>query len=93
MLKFGEPIYLAIINERRLDFCPEHFQKVPFTIQGYDGGKNIENWLFENTDGRFYFGQIVTKDGKLVATVGFENHPESILFSLILDQINKPVTY
>ena len=86
MLKHKEPNSLSVLNIRRLDFCPVHFQKMTFDL--YTNVKNISDWLYENTDGRFYFGQIA--DGKqLVYCAGFENHSEASYFAIMLPQFNK----
>jgi len=90
MLKYKEPNSLAVLNIRRLEFCPVHFQKMTFDL--YVTNKDISDWLYENTDGRFYFGQIVN-DKQLTYCVGFENHSEASYFALMLPQINKPIIY
>lgn len=87
MLKHGEPNSLSVLNMRRLDFCPIHFQKMTFDLIVTE--KVISDWLYENTDGRFFSGQIVVNDKQLTYCVGFENHSEASYFALLLPQINK----
>lgn len=56
MLKHKEANPLAIANMRRMDFLPPHFEKIKFDIKV--GEKVITDWIYENTEGRFFVGPI-----------------------------------
>jgi len=83
-LKNYDPNPLEIFNMRRMDFCPKHFQSITFTLQCDE--RNILDWMYENTEGRFFLGR--DSDGSTV--LAFETHNECTYFALFLDQINKP---
>ena len=74
---------LAVNNMRRMEFCPPHFETITFDIKTDE--RTISNWLYENTEGRFFLGQ----DNRLNIRVGFEVHAEASYFGLILPTINK----
>lgn len=73
---------LAVFNMRKMDFCPPHFEPVSFELKS--GGRAITDWIYENTEGRFYFGQ----DSHLSMRVGFEVHSEASYFALMLTTFN-----
>ena len=85
-LKHKEPNPLAVFNMRRMTFCPPHFQPILFDLKAPE--KLIADWLFENTEGRFYLGQSVSA-AALCACAAFEVHSEATFFSMFLNQINK----
>lgn len=91
-LKHNEVNPLAVNNMRQVDFCPPHFEKVIFDLA--TDAKKITDWLYENTDGRFYIGSAVkmpTSDeekAKLSHCVAFEVHSEASYFALMLNTIN-----
>jgi len=91
-LKHNEANPLAVANMRQLDFCPAHFEKVMFDL--IVDQRVITNWLYENTDGRFFIGQSVqlatnvSEKPKLCFCVGFEVHAEASYFALMLNTIN-----
>jgi hypothetical protein len=90
MLKHGEPNPLNIFGLRQLDWCPPHFESVSFDL--YIQEKTITDWIYENLEGRFYFGQTdVRKDGKVVrqSIAAFESLSEASYFGLFLPQINQ----
>jgi len=84
MLKNKEPNPLAIFNMRKMDYCPPHFQKLVFTLG--TGEKDILDWIYENTEGRFY----LSTEANGNECVAFEVHNEATYFALFLTQINKP---
>ena len=73
---------LAVNNMRRMDFCPPHFETITFDLKANE--RTITDWIYENTEGRFYFGQ----DTRLNIRVGFEVHPECSYFAMFLHTIN-----
>ena len=91
-LKHNEVNPLAVNGMRQLEFCPAHFEKVVFDLVG--DSKKITDWLYENTDGRFYIGTSVklpTADGekaRLAYCVAFEVHAEASYFAIMLNTIN-----
>ena len=101
MLKHGSANPLNVFGLRRLDHCPPHFCRIEFRCQTYD--KQITDWIYENLEGRFWFGEIPEPPvkpesdswsylGTLFANArcaAFEVEEESSLFLLMLDQINQ----
>lgn len=57
--------------------------------------KKIINWIYENLQGRFYFGDAITQDagkGKMMQMqkrAAFEIHSEASYFALVLPELNK----
>lgn len=74
---------LACANIRRIDFCPPHFEQMSFSIKC--SGRKLLDWLYENTEGRFFIGQSVSG---FDVCVGFEIHAEMSYFALVLNTIN-----
>jgi len=90
-LKHGEVNPLAVANLRQVDFCPAHFEPVMFDL--VVDQKIITDWLYENTDGRFYIGQAVKQGegdekARLCFCVAFEVHSEASYFAMFLTTIN-----
>ena len=91
MLKHGEVNPLSVFGLRQMEHCPPHFTKVPFDLATTD--KNITDWIWENLDGRFYYGDYYSETSS--ASVGmqkmasFEIPGEASYFALILNTINK----
>lgn len=72
---------------RKMDFCPPHFETVQFDLRVSENV--ILNWIYEHTEGRFYFGPSQRFANATGAwCVGFEQHPESSYFALLLAQLN-----
>lgn len=89
MLKYGEINPLNVMGLRRLDHCPPHFEKVFFNVRVTD--KIIIDWIYENLEGRFWFGDLYRKihdKSEIYKCAAFENHAESSLFLLNIDSIN-----
>jgi hypothetical protein len=91
MLKHNEVNPLAVFGLRKLDHCPPHFTKIAFDLRTHDL-KAITDWIWENLDGRFYFGDDYSNgEGNGVAmqkVAAFEIPGEASYFTLILDTIN-----
>jgi len=90
MLKYSEPNPLNIHGLRQLEYLPPHFTPVFFDL--YVSMRDIENWIWENLSGRFYFGDYhQVADGKvhIVKCAGFELPAESSYFSLMLNTFNQ----
>jgi hypothetical protein len=90
MLKFGEPNPLSIFGMRRIDHCPPHFSSLNFTLRTKE--KNISDWIWENTSGRFYLGDSYYVNDRqrieMSKVVAFELPAEASYFTLMLDTIN-----
>lgn len=91
MLKHGEVNPLNVHSLRKIDWCPPHFECVQFDLR--IGEKTITDWIYENLEGRFYFGQIDVRESLTSPThrktlVGFEYPGEASYFSLHLTQLN-----
>lgn len=91
MLKHGEVNPLNVHGLREISWCPPHFERVQFDL--HTSEKDITNWIYENLEGRFYFGQIdVTQPNNRPTfrqcLVAFELSNEATYFSLYLPQIN-----
>ena len=91
MIKYGEVNPLNVHGLRRLEHCPPHFTKVEFSIRTSE--KDITDWIFENLEGRFWFGeQYFRTDGGSISynkCAAFEEPAEASYFLLMLDTINK----
>ena len=91
MLKHGEPNPLNIHGLRELDFCPPHFTPVCFDL--YCAYKQANNWIWENLEGRFYFGDWYTVDDESRIhqrkCAAFELAAEASYFTLMLDTFNR----
>jgi len=92
MLKFEEANYLSVCNKRRLfENCPPHFECIDFNL--YTSEKKVSDWIFENTEGRFWLGQHVTANlkndsNRINYRAGFEISSEASYFALMMDQFN-----
>ncbi len=82
MLKHREVNPLAVANARQLTFCPAHFLVMHIELKV--STKRISDWLYENTEGRFYMDH----SQSLAFKIGFENHSEATYFSMKLNEIN-----
>lgn len=84
MLKHGEVNPLNVAGIRRTKTCPPHFVRVevPFSFDDKTN-KQLTDWIYENLEGRFCFGQ----DQHLTSYIGFEIHSEASYFALMQSQI------
>jgi len=85
---------LNVNGLRRVEHCPPHFVRVVFDIRTSE--KTISDWIYENLDGRFYFGnwyEEVEVDGQtkvvLSKCAAFEIPHEASFFSLQLSEFNQ----
>lgn len=89
MLRNGEANPLTVHGLRELDRCPPHFVQVKFELR--NNHKQISDWIWENFEGRFWFGEwyYLSESGSIVMTAcaAFEIPGEASMFSLCLDQI------
>lgn len=84
---------LTVHGLRELERCPPHFIQVHFDLRGQK--KIVTDWIWENLDGRFWFGDMylltdrLTDSGSITMNTcaAFEIPGEASMFSLCLDQI------
>ena len=95
MLKHSDPNPLNVHQMRRMEHCPPHFSKVQFTLGTQE--KTITDWIWENLEGRFYYGDYYCEkeSGQMDVqkVVAFEAYGEATMFALILDTINRYDSY
>ena len=91
MLKHRDPNPLSVHQMRRMDSLPPHFSKVVFELSSND--KILTDWIWENLEGRFYYGDYFSENEANALDVqkvaAFEIPGEASYFALILDTINK----
>lgn len=91
MLRNGEVNLLTVHGLRELERCPPHFVQVQFDLGLGINTKTITDWIWENLEGRFWFGNMYeyTKNGKISMSscAAFEIPGEASMFSLCLDKI------
>lgn len=79
-------------NLRELDHCPPHFFPVDFDLSANE--KRLRDWIWENLQGRFYFGDTYgtgenAKNSYLKKRAAFEIHSEASYFAICLPELNK----
>lgn len=85
-LKYGKPNPLNYFDLRRVDFLAPHFKHS--TIERYNPSfvKQLDAWIKQNLNGRYYIGQGITLDytNTIVYTtiVGFETEKELSFFTI-----------
>lgn len=82
---------LNVFGMRRVKFCPPHFESANIELT-YNIAKSLENWIDENTKGRYYIGQQVSNEPtsndptkkriKYSTVVSFENNKDLSYFLL-----------
>jgi hypothetical protein len=93
MIKLGSVNPLNVFGLRALEHSPPHFSHVTFDLRV--SPKQITDWIYENLEGRFWFGdryQYNEQTNKIHAQncASFERAAEASYFALMLDQINTP---
>jgi hypothetical protein len=87
MLKYGEANPLNVFGLREVDHLPPHFEPVTFDL--VPRAKTIVDWIYENLEGRFWFGAVYNTESRGSShCVAFEISSEATMFALMLDQIN-----
>ena len=102
MLRDGEPNPLSVHNQRLIEgTCPPHFTQVTFDLYLHQIHKNFTDWIWENLEGRFWFGDIYHVESNLLPTISpsqihmyacgaFELPSEATMFAMCRDQISTP---
>ncbi len=91
-LKYGDVNPLVVFGLRRVEHCPPHFEPILFdNVTGVD--KPILDWVWENLDGRFFYGDYysaadATSKVVLQKVIAFEEKSEASYFGLMLPTIN-----
>lgn len=81
---------LNVHDLRIVDHCPPHFYPVDFDIR-CGNPKKISDWIYENLQGRFFYGEFVEGQGRsanIKQRAAFEIHSEASYFALVLNEIN-----
>jgi hypothetical protein len=95
MLRNGEANPLNVHGLRELERCPPHFVQVQFDLRC--SRKQITDWIWENFEGRFWFGDwFYTNNTGVIAMdtcAAFELPGEASMFGLCLDQIQANTYY
>lgn len=91
MLRDGQPNPLNVHGLREVEHCPPHFERVLFELKS--SNKAITDWIWENLEGRFWFGNIYyvneSNDNiEMTHCAAFELAGEASMFALCLSQIN-----
>lgn len=90
-MKNRSPNPLNVFDLRRMDHKPPHFYSVVF--DSISEVKPMTDWIWENLEGRFYFGDHYGSDSASYISVlrkcaAFEIHSEASYFSLVLVDLN-----
>lgn len=95
MLRNGEANPLTVHGLREMGHSPPHFVRVTFELR--TSAKHIRDWIWENLQGRFWFGDEYfsspTGTVSLTSCAAFELPGEASMFSLVLDQIQANNSY
>lgn len=90
-LKYGEVNPLVVFGMRRMAHMPPHFEPIYFDTKVID--KVVTDWVWENLDGRFYYGDHyqVASNGSISMqkVIAFEEKSEASYFGLMLSTINQ----
>lgn len=93
-LKHGEANPLNITGLRRVTHLPPHFSPVMFPLSVKE--KDITDWIWENLEGRFFFGDCYSEMSNGAVDVqkcaAFEIPGEASYFALMLGTINPSST-
>jgi hypothetical protein len=78
--------YLDLLNIRQLGWLPIHFHKTNISMSEYLNIDDLEYWIRDKLNGRFYLGKspAITADDHLKSTVvlAFEEQKELTYFML-----------
>lgn len=85
-IKNGKPNPLNLLDLRRVDFPARHFHYMTTPRYTPSLVKAIDNWIFNNLNGRYYVGQSIALDANnsiiYVTKIGFEQEKEMSFFLL-----------
>jgi len=90
-LKHGKPNPLNLLDLRRVHFPARHFYYITLGKFNTNRVYKIDNWIFNNLNGRYYVGQSIGLDNKNIITyylnIGFEEEKELSFFLLAYSEI------
>jgi hypothetical protein len=85
-LKNGKPNPLNLLDLRRVDFPARHFHYTNLEYGIPDKAQLINEWIFNNLNGRYYLGKKLILDNtnsiRYVTALGFEEEKELSFFLL-----------
>lgn len=85
-LKHGKPNPLNLLDLRRVRFPARHFHYTVLDRFNPNRNINLDDWIYQNLNGRYYIGQTVLLDSTNTITygikIGFEEQKELSFFLL-----------
>lgn len=85
-LKHGKPNPLNLLGLRRVRFPARHFHYTVLSKFNPNRSMNVDDWIYQNLNGRYYVGQTVIVDNtntiSYATKVGFEEEKELSFFLL-----------
>jgi hypothetical protein len=85
-LKNGKPNPLNYFDLRRVDYPAPHFKYTRIDKYSPVLAKNINTWIKNNLNNRYYIGQDITLDNSnsfvYVTSIGFESEKELSFFTI-----------
>ena len=85
-IKNGKPNPLNYFSLRKVDFPAFHFHYTLLSKSNFGYMKNIDQWIYNNLNGRYYIGQALdladTNSIIYVTKVGFEQEKELSFFRI-----------
>ena len=76
---------LNLLDGRKLDFLPAHFEIVEIAKDIFRPSFDVEKWVITNLKGRFYIGRLTKLDDNRVVeyhAIAFEDPKEATFFIL-----------
>ena len=95
-LLIQDPNPLNILDIRRLDYIPKHFEEIKIHIDTFlDHGvvESIDSWIYNNLNGRYSVVQdldLLDNQSKTIYKIGFEDSSEVSYFSLACPVLAEP---
>lgn len=90
-LKHGKPNPLNLLDLRRVRFSARHFHYTTINRFTPNRSMNLDDWIYQNLNGRYYVGQTLILDHTntiIYATkIGFENEKELSFFLLSYSEL------
>jgi len=85
-LKHGKPNPLNLLDLRRVRFPARHFHYTVLSRFNPNRSINLDDWIYQNLNGRYYVGQNLSLDSNrsivFTTKVGFEEEKELSFFLL-----------
>jgi hypothetical protein len=92
-LKHGKVNPLNVLEMRKVNRIPKHFQSIKIDTSMQYMIQDIIRWIYSNLNGRFGIAEelIITEQNSVVtrATIGFEDSKEISLFMLTCPYLDK----